>query len=208
MERATRALLYPNLRLAQLVIDDREKIASAAAAAERYALCLLSSARPESRDSRAVVTSIQNLAEIERMGALALHVAQIARMRHPRPALPEDVNGYFTEMGRLATGLAESARYVISTGDPGRVVSIRSDDDAMDELHRHLFALMSDRRWKHSMAATIDITLLGRYYDRFADHAVSMSRRVIFHVAGQADSAGRANVGEQVWNRANSRRVC
>ena len=119
------------------------------------------------------------------MDALALHVAKIARRRHPRHALPEEVNGYFAEMGRIAVELGNSAREVLLSRDPDQARLIREEDDAMDDLHRHLFSVMMDREWKHGVAAAVDVTLLGRFYERFADHAVEISRRVIFQVTGR-----------------------
>jgi len=128
---------------------------------------------------------MQNLADVDRMGALALHVAKIAPRRHPGRALPDEVIGYFAEMGRLAVELGNSAKDAVLTGDPYQAAQIRHQDDAMDELHRQLFTVLMDHEWKHGVAGAIDITLLGRFYERFADHAVEVGRRVVFQVTGQ-----------------------
>ncbi|BDH59055.1 hypothetical protein MTP03_39940 [Tsukamurella sp. PLM1] len=90
-------------------------------------------------------------------------------------------------MGRLAVELANSAREVLVTQDPKQASEIEEQDDAMDDLHRHLFTVLMDRDWKHGVAAAVDVTLLGRYYERFADHAVEIGRRVIFQATGQAE---------------------
>jgi phosphate transport system protein len=119
------------------------------------------------------------------MGALALHVAKVARRRHPAKALPEEVNGYFAEMGRLAITMASNAREVLTTQNPEDALKLQDDDDAMDDLHRHLFTVLMDRDWSHGVAAAVDVTLLGRYYERFADHAVLIGRRVVFQATGQ-----------------------
>ncbi len=111
-------------------------------------------------------------------------MAKIARRRHPQHALPEEVNGYFAEMGRIAVQVADSAHDVLLSHDPEKARRIREEDDAMDDLHRHLFSVMMDREWKHGVAAAVDVTLLGRFYERFADHAVEIARRVIFQVTG------------------------
>jgi phosphate transport system protein len=184
MERATQALLQADLVLAEQVIGDHEKIMASSARAEETAFVLLALQAPVAGDLRAIVSSIQIVADVERMGALALHVAKIARRRHPQHALPEEVNGYFSEMGRVAVDLATSARDVLLSRDPAKARQMREDDDAMDDLHRHLFSVMMDREWKHGVAAAVDVTLLGRFYERFADHAVEISRRVIFQVTG------------------------
>jgi phosphate transport system protein len=185
MERATQALLQADLVLAEQVIGDHEHITSASARAEEGAFVLLALQAPVAGDLRAIVSSIQIVADVERMGALALHVAKIARRRHPQHALPEEVNGYFAEMGRIAVDLADSARDVLVSRDPEKARRIRQDDDAMDDLHRHLFIVMMDRDWKHGVSAAVDVTLLGRFYERFADHAVEIARRVIFQVTGE-----------------------
>ncbi|MFN8071937.1 MAG: phosphate signaling complex protein PhoU [Mycobacterium sp.] len=185
MERATQSLLQADLVLAEQVIGDHEQISATSARAEEAAFVLLALQAPVAGDLRSIVSSIQIVADVERMGALALHVAKIARRRHPQHALPEEVNGYFAEMGRIAVDLAESARCVLVSRDPERARRIREDDDAMDDLHRHLFSVMMDRDWKHGVAAAVDVTLLGRFYERFADHAVEISRRVIFQITGK-----------------------
>ncbi|OBB73563.1 phosphate uptake regulator PhoU [Mycolicibacterium flavescens] len=185
MERATQALLQADLVLAEQVITDHEQIAQMSARAEESAFVLLALQAPVAGDLRAIVGSIQIVADVDRMGALALHVAKIARRRHPQHALPEEVNGYFAEMGRLAVELGNSAQEVLVTRDPEKAARIGEEDDAMDDLHRHLFTVLMDREWKHGVAAAVDVTLLGRFYERFADHAVEVARRVIFQVTGK-----------------------
>jgi phosphate transport system protein len=185
MERATQALLQADLVLAEQVITDHEQIAAMSARAEESAFVLLALQAPVAGDLRAIVSSIQMVADIDRMGALALHVAKIARRRHPQHALPEEVNGYFAEMGRVAVELGNSAQEVLLSRDPEKAARIREEDDAMDDLHRHLFTVLMDRDWQHGVAAAVDVTLLGRFYERFADHAVEVARRVIFQATGK-----------------------
>jgi phosphate transport system protein len=185
MERATQALLQADLALAEQVITDHDQISALSVRAEEEAFVILALQAPVAGDLRAIVSSIQIVADVDRMGALALHVAKIARRRHPQPALPEEVNGYFAEMGRVAVELGNSAQEVLITRDPEKAARIREEDDAMDDLHRHLFTVLMDREWKHGVAAAVDVTLLGRFYERFADHAVEVARRVIFQVTGR-----------------------
>jgi phosphate transport system protein len=185
MERATQSLLQADLVLAEQVISDHEKIAKQSARAEENAFVLLALQAPVAGDLRAIVSSIQMVADIDRMGALALHVAKIARRRHPQHVLPEEVNGYFAEMGRVAVELGNSAQEVLLSRDPQKAARIREEDDAMDDLHRHLFSVLMDREWRHGVAAAVDVTLLGRFYERFADHAVEVARRVIFQATGK-----------------------
>jgi phosphate transport system protein len=185
MERATQALLQADLALAEQVISDNDRITQMSVHAEEAAFVLLALQAPVAGDLRAVVTAIQISADVDRMGALALHVAKIARRRHPQHALPEEVNGYFAEMGRVAVELGKSAQEAILSRDPDKAAHIGEEDDAMDDLHRHLFTVLMDREWKHGVTAAVDVTLLSRFYERFADHAVEVARRVIFQATGQ-----------------------
>lgn len=185
MSRATQALLQADLAVAEEVIGDSERMAQLSARAEEQSFALLALQAPVAGDLRGVVSGFQIVADADRMGALALHVAKVARRRHPAKALPEEVNGYFAEMGRLAVTLAKNAHEVLVTGDPQAALRLQEDDDAMDDLHRHLFTVLMDREWQHGVAAAVDVTLLGRYYERFADHAVLIGRRVVFTATGK-----------------------
>lgn len=185
MERSTEALLKADVVLAEQVIGDHEVIPSVSAEIEQSAIALLALQAPVGRDLHAIVSSIQIVADIERMCVLALHVAKAVRRRHPGYVIPAPINGYFAEMGRIAVDLEENARQVILTRDLGRARYIREADDAMDDIHRHLFTEIMDRDWTHGTTAAIDVTLLSRFYERFADHAVEISRRVIFQSTGQ-----------------------
>lgn len=186
MQRATQALLAADLVLAEQVISEHTEIALRATRIEEDAFTLLALQSPVAGDLRVVVSSLKNVADVERMGALALHVAKITRRRHPAHALPEDVQAYFAEMGRIATDIGNTTKDVVLARDPDKATQLDIEDDAMDDLHRHLFTVLMDWGWEHSVAAAVDVTLLGRYYERFADHAVEMGRRVIFQATGAA----------------------
>ena len=184
MQQATRALLDADIVLAETVIGDHQSLVTQAAATVSDAVTLLALQAPVATDLRAVVSSFRNVADVDRMGALALHVAKTARRRHPARAIPDDVSHYFAEMGRIAVNIGYDAKDVVLSGDPDKAAQLADDDDAMDELHCHLFAVVMDRQWPHPVATAVDITLLSRYYERFADHAVEIGRRVIFQATG------------------------
>lgn len=189
MEEATHGLLQADLASAEKVISKEQILAEQAVASEELGYSLLALQAPVARDLRQVVSSIQLIQDINRMGSLALHVAKITRRRHPDSAIPEAVSGYFAEMGRVAVSLGRAATEVLLTRDLKRAASLSDQDDAMDDLRRHLFTLLTVREWKYGVAAAVDVTLLGRYYERFSDHAVEVARRVIFLTTGnQADS--------------------
>jgi phosphate transport system protein len=190
MERATRALLEVDLSLAEQVISDDAKVDDARAQCEEQAYALLALQAPVATDLRTVLAAIHAAESLERMGDLALHVAKAARRRHPEPVLPEAVRPYFAEMGEVAVKLARSTEQVIKTKDVEAAKTLESDDDQVDDIHRHLFTVLMDREWPHGVAAAVDVTLLGRFYERYADHAVSVAKRMIFVVTGKMPGYG------------------
>ena len=190
MERATQALLDVDLSLAEQVISDDAKVDDARAQCEEQAYALLALQAPVATDLRTVLAAIHAAESLERMGDLALHVAKAARRRHPEPVLPDSVRADFTEMGRVAVGLARSVEQVIKTKDVEAAKSLESDDDQVDDIHRHLFTVLMDREWPYGVAAAVDVTLLGRFYERYADHAVSVAKRMIFVVTGKMPGYG------------------
>ncbi|MCF7551561.1 MULTISPECIES: phosphate signaling complex protein PhoU [Pseudonocardia] len=185
MEKATRALLEADLKLAEQVIDEDLKIDEIRHAAEEKAFALLVLQAPVATDLRIVVSAIHGAGDIERMGDLALHVAQAARRRHPQPVLPAEIAPYFAEMGRIGVELARKAVSVIETRDLAAAAELESDDDAMDDLHKHMFTVLMDRNWDHGVEAAVDVTLLARFYERYADHAVAVARRIVYVITGQ-----------------------
>ncbi|MGZ5364452.1 MAG: phosphate signaling complex protein PhoU [Mycobacterium sp.] len=185
MKRATHALLQADLVMAEEAITDLYQVVLMSVDAEESGFVVLTRNPPPTGDLRGLVASIRNVADVDRMSRLAMHVAKLARRRHPLHTLPEEVNANFAEMGRVAVELSEAAQEALRSGDPGRAARMQDEDDAMDELHRHLFTVLMDRQWTHGVTAAVDVTLLSRYYERFADHAVELARRVTVQAIGQ-----------------------
>jgi len=185
MRDATHALLEGELQLAEQVISGDAEVDEIRTAAEEQAFALLALQAPVATDLRVVVSAIHAAGDLERMGDLATHVARSARRRHPVPVLPVEVASYFAEMGRVACELATKAGLVIRTRDVEAATEMESDDDAMDDLHRHMYTVLMDRGWSHGVGPAVDIALLARFYERYADHAVAVARRVVYVVTGQ-----------------------
>jgi phosphate transport system protein len=184
MRRATTALLEADLALAEQVISEDGRIDELRIATDERAFAVLALQAPVAGELRTVVSAIQASADIERMGGLAVHVAQATRRRHPQHVLPSQVEPYFLEMGAVAVQLAAEAAQVVRSHDVDLAAKLELDDDAMDDLHKHLFTVLMARDWPHGVATAVDVALLGRFYERFADHAVALARQVVFVVTG------------------------
>ncbi|MBA3618630.1 MAG: phosphate signaling complex protein PhoU [Acidothermales bacterium] len=185
MGRSTTALLDADLGLAESVIAADDQVDLIYREIEAQAYELLARQQPVASDLRVIVTSLRMSSDLERMGDLAIHVAKVARLRFPASAVPAQLRSTILEMGQVAERIVAKAGSVIASRDVPTALELEQDDDEMDRLHRTLFVIILDDSWQHGVEAAIDMTLLSRYYERFADHAVSVARRVVYLVTGE-----------------------
>ena len=185
MNLATQSLLDADLSFAEKVIQADANIDALCSAVEDRCLELMEDKRPTGSELRSIIGALRIAASLERMGDLAEHVAKQARMRYPNAAVPQDLRETFAIMGGVAEAIVSKSGAVIATKDVSLASEIASHDAEMDFLHRELFTIVLSPSWAHGVEAAIDVTLLSRYYERYADHAVSVTRRVINVVTGE-----------------------
>ncbi|WP_072950960.1 phosphate signaling complex protein PhoU [Rhodococcus koreensis] len=185
IETATDALVNADLPMAERVFDLNERIEELRGPCEEQAMALLALQAPVARDLRQVVTGVHLVTDLSRMGGLVQHVAESMRRRHPEHVASGEAEELLSRMGRVAAELAGLAERVLRTHDPELAAEIGRRDDELDDLHRRLLTLIQDPSWIGSIPAAVDITLLGRFYERFGDHTVVVGRRVIFLVTGE-----------------------
>jgi phosphate transport system protein len=185
INRATTALLDADLSAAESVISGDATIDELYGDIESRAMDLLARQQPVASDLRVIITSLRMVADIERMGDLSVHIAKVARRRYPSSAIPAQLQPTVLEMGQVAQRITTKCATVIASRDLDLAAELERDDDAMDDLHRRLFSVLLDPKWEGGVEGAIDVTLCGRYYERFCDHAVSVARRVIYLVTGE-----------------------
>jgi phosphate transport system protein len=185
MSTATTALLDADVALADLVIAGDDAIDATRENIEQRTFTLLARQQPVAGDLRTITTAMRIVSDLERMGDLAAHIAKVARMRFPDHAVPQEVRPAFLEAGNVAELLITKTATVIAKRDVEAARELETDDDAMDRIHRGLFRQLLSDDWPYGIESAIDVTLLGRYYERFADHAVSVARRVCYLVTGE-----------------------
>jgi phosphate transport system protein len=185
MTKATTAILSCDLKLAEEVIATDVKIDDYQHETDSRIIDIIARQQPVARDLRALVAALRMGSDLERMGDLSNHVAKVARLRHPNAAVPPELVAIIQAMGVAAVAITEKTGVVIATRNTEMALEIERDDDVMDDLHRKLIAVFIEPTCKHGIETAIDLTLLGRYYERYADHAVSISRRVYFLVTGE-----------------------
>lgn len=181
---ATSAFNDSNVALAETVIEDDDKIDALALALDELAIQILARQQPVARDLRIVVSALRISASLERMGDMAEHIAQLARYRFPEKVVPKSLRPTFVEMGRLDVEIAQKLAELLKTEDLSIAEYIRNEDDKVDDLHVSVFDKVLGEKWKGEAADTVDATLASRYHERFADHAVSIAKKVQYLATG------------------------
>lgn len=184
LNRATQALLDADLSLAEQVISDDDEIDAIRRDLDNRAIDSLARQQPVATDLRQLVTTLRMSSDLERCGDLARHVAKLSRLRYPEAVLPEELRPIFTEMAQVAEAMVIRAGEIIASSDEGGAEELHERDDTIDRLHREVFKVLLDPKFAGDNQLIIDCTLLSRYYERFADHAVSVALRVVYLVTG------------------------
>jgi phosphate transport system protein len=189
LSRATRALLETDLPIAEAVISADDAVDALHHELDVRTLDLMARQQPVAGDLRTLVTSLRMSADLERMGDLARHIAKVARMRYPECAVPPELRGTFEKMGEIGADLAEKVARLVEEQNVEDARALEDQDDAVDQLHREVFTTLLSQENPYTIEAAIDVTLLSRYYERFADHAVSVAHRLVFLVTGENQQA-------------------
>lgn len=183
--QATHALLTADLSEAEAVIAADDRVDEIQHELDARIIDIIARQQPVASDLRALVTALRMSADLERMGDMAHHIAKITRLRHPGAAVPSELLLTIEEMGKVARLISDKVGGIIDSKDIDKALEVEKDDDEMDLLHRKLFTALLEPSWPHGIETAIDMTLIGRYYERYADHAVSVSRRIHFQVTGK-----------------------
>lgn len=185
IRRATGALLHSDAEQAESVIADDEEIDAYYRRVEEKVYDVIALQAPVASDLRLVLTALHIAGDLERMGDLADHVAKTGLRRHPAPAVPEELAGVVRDMAKVADQMAGKISRVLSTPNVTRATELERDDDAMDDLHRRLLSTVLDPAWAHGVETAVDMALLARFYERYADHAVNTGQHVVYLVTGE-----------------------
>ena len=185
IDKATRAFGTSDVALAEEVIEADAVIDEKAIALDELAIEILARQQPVARDLRIVVSALRMSASLERMGDIAEHIAQLTRMRFPERAIPKGLKSTFLKMGELDVEAARQLTELLRTQDGDLIDEIRNADDKLDELHVSVFEKVLSDSWQGEASATVDATLASRYHERFADHAVTVGKRVAYLATGE-----------------------
>jgi phosphate transport system protein len=185
MRKATTALLTADREAAGVVMDRDAEVDDIYRQIEAKVMDSIARQAPVATDLRTLITALHISADLERMGDLAEHVAKTALRRHPSPAVPAELRPVFRQMAEAADRMAEKITTVLASPNADLAAELEKDDDAMDDLERDLFKVLLHDDWPYGAETAIDGALLGRFYERYADHAVNAGEQMIYLITGE-----------------------
>jgi phosphate transport system protein len=186
---ASTAFLEADVKAADRALALAETVSEKALSLDELVIRTLALQAPVARDLRILVSTLRISASLERMAALASHIATIARFRFPDSAVPESLSDTFDEMARLDVRLCKKLVKLLKNTSVDLARSIQSADERVDELHREVFEVVLDKKWKEKPVNTVDVTLASRYFERIADHVVDISSKVSYLSTGDWSDA-------------------
>lgn len=184
VDHAGTALLTADHALAEQVIDADHAIDAMERDLDERCVLLIAQQQPVASDLRTVISALRMSASLERMGDLARHLAELARLRFPHPVVPEPLGDLFRQMHDGAVRISREVTEVLESRDVALARDIDDDDDLLDRLHAETFAVTLGGTLDLTPQQLVDVTLAARYFERFGDHAVSVASRVIYLVTG------------------------
>ena len=185
MRKATTAFQDSDITLAEEVIDEDAHIDELALTLDELAIQILARQQPVARDLRVVVSALRMSANLERMGDMAEHLAQLTRYRFPDKVIAKGLRTTFKEMGEIDIQIAEKLIKMLKSQELKQLEKIRDLDDKIDSLHLSVFDKVLSDTWAGTSMDTVDATLASRYYERFSDHAISIARKVAYLSTGE-----------------------
>lgn len=189
IEQATLAFNDSQVSVAEEVIAADREIDELTVALDEQAIQMLARQAPVAKDLRIIVSALRISAGLERMGDMSSHIAQLTRYRFPDKVIPKSLRPTFTRMAELDVQIANTLVELLATEDLRFADQLRDLDDQVDELHLHVFDTVLGEKWKGEATATVDATLASRYHERFADHAVSIAKKMHYLVTGDWEPA-------------------
>jgi phosphate transport system protein len=186
IQGGTDAFLGADLGAAERVIAEDRELDDLMHSLESRTYMLLARQQPMAVDLRMLVTVLRVIHELERAGDLMVNVAKATRRLYPYELDPK-VRGLIHRMREQAVAQLKVAVEAFATRDPARAAALADMDDAMDDLQKDLFRVIfsSDVHDEATLQRAVQIALVGRYYERIADHAVNTGERVTFMVTGE-----------------------
>ncbi|HET7140074.1 MAG TPA: phosphate signaling complex protein PhoU [Arthrobacter sp.] len=190
LAKATTSFQVADVDLAEDVIAADARIDFLQTSLDERAIDILALQGPVAGDLRRIVGALRMSASLERMGDLARHIAQLARLRFPSTVIPASMTETFNKMAEQDQLIADKLIVLLEGLDLEVAREILKANSVIDDLHLSVFKAIAAPDWAESPATTVDVALASRYFERFADHGVSVARKVTYLVTGEWQPQG------------------
>ncbi|ALV40872.1 PhoU family transcriptional regulator [Pseudarthrobacter sulfonivorans] len=190
LAKASTSFRVADVDLAEDVIAADARIDFLQTSLDERAIDILALQGPVASDLRMIVGSLRMSASLERMGDLARHIAQLARLRFPSTVIPASMTETFNRMAEQDQLIADKLIVLLESRDLEVARDIHKANNTIDDLHLSVFKAIAAPDWAESPATTVDVALASRYFERFADHGVSVARKVTYLVTGEWQGQG------------------
>jgi phosphate transport system protein len=172
----------------EALLDADEAIDEMTRTVEEACYTTLALQQPMASDLRMVVAVLRCIHELERTGDLMVNIAKATRRLYP-VELPSRIRALLAQMGNQARLQLRLAVEAFAEFDAPRALALEDMDDVMDDLQRELFRTIFTLGDEAGLQQSIQVALVGRYYERAADHAVNVGQRVAYIVTGEIPGA-------------------
>jgi phosphate transport system protein len=185
IQRGSEALLTYDLGMVDDTVARDADIDQLSDAIENRIYRVFVTQAPVAADLRAMVTMLRVNHELERIGDYMVNVAKATRRLQPEPLDPR-ILGILDRMRNQAAMQLEIAIDAFAQRDSSHAVQLPALDDVMDDLTRELFRTIftMEATGEEATQRAVQLALVGRYYERVADHAVNVGERVDYMVTG------------------------
>jgi phosphate transport system protein len=182
----SQALLDSDLDLVEKVIESDHPVDDLNHDIEQRSYQLFATQQPMAADLRTLLAVLRILHELQLTGDLMVTIAKSARRLYPTQ-LPPRIRGLLERMGAQASVQHNLAVDAFADMEPNVAAALPDMDDVMDDLQKELFRaifelLPPDEAGLHT---AVELALIGRYYERVADHAVLIGKWTEFMVTGE-----------------------
>jgi phosphate transport system protein len=184
VQRSVLSLVEKNEDYAHQVIRDESRVDQIEIKVDDMVTSLIVREQPVARDMRLVVAAIKIATDLERMGDLAVHIAERALSLMVQPPLPESIN--FADLANLVESMVLGSLDSFIKRDPQTARGILAADDAVDksrnDIQHRLIELM--QRDPATVTRALEYIIVARKLERIGDHATNIAEDVIFLAQG------------------------
>jgi phosphate transport system protein len=180
---AVRSLVSRDIAAIERVLYGDEPINALHVEIDNRCFKLLALHQPMATDLRAIVSSVKINTDLERVGDLAVNIAEAAKRYATHPPVKKLID--IPQMGDIAQEMLHDALDAFVRRDTALAQQVLNEDDRLDGLKTQIFRELLEYMLKDlaTVEPALDLILVSRHLERIGDHATNIAEDVIFMVS-------------------------